>query len=264
MKYTITIDDRFWPTVHSDWSSLTSEEKRQRKEKFLKDLEVFLNTGSALEDLEANGVQVKNYVQVIHQMTLARDGADLIIAERNEQLQKHGYDATHDDALVNDELVDAAIALLTEDPVRWPEGLDRKVFNNASEKDTVGRFAVAGAFMAAELDRLLRARAANGGVSPAPVLPEAGTLVRARRGLHDRLIRLGVSHDEAGGLQAALGQRCQEGPAGAVQGRERGGEGQVAGQAAEGARPVRQGGPRQARRAGREGTGGHTHTRGQI
>ena len=200
MKYTITIDDRFWPTVHSDWSSLTSEEKRQRKEKFLKDLEVFLNTGSALEDLEANGVQVKNYVQVIHQMTLARDGADLIIAERNEQLQKHGYDATHDDALVNDELVDAAIALLTEDPVRWPEGLDRKVFNNASEKDTVGRLTVAGAFVAAEVDRLLRARAANGGVSPAPVLPEVGTLVRARRGLHDRLIRLGVSHDEAGFL----------------------------------------------------------------
>jgi hypothetical protein len=89
---------------------------------------------------------------------ITTEGVALIHAERNEQLNKHGYDAAHDDTLQQDQLVDAAVALITEDPERWPQDMDRAVFNTASEKDTVGRLAVAGAFIAAELDRLLRAR----------------------------------------------------------------------------------------------------------
>lgn len=164
MKYHITIDDRFWAVKHPEWNSLDAQEQTFRMKRFVEELQDFLNTGDGGEsrsvlsakrtDLLAD--EVMEFITIREVITT--EGVALIQAERNEQLNKHGYDAAHDDTLQQDQLVDAAVALITEDPERWPQDMDRAVFNTASEKDTVGRLAVAGAFIAAELDRLLRAR----------------------------------------------------------------------------------------------------------
>ncbi len=96
-----------------------------------------------------------------------------IFEERLEQLKKHGYDARHDDGHRNGELARAAdcilrglsLPALREEsgwmtaPVDWPWEPEswRKVLNH----DTEGRLAIAGALIAAEIDRVNRAHIAG-------------------------------------------------------------------------------------------------------
>jgi uncharacterized iron-regulated protein len=90
-------------------------------------------------------------------------GVTAIAIERNEQIQKHGHDAAHDDSFTAGELEDAAKALLNEDYEQWPKGWPTHDFLRMSEKGTRERLAVIGAFLAAEIDRIDRQLAAQQG-----------------------------------------------------------------------------------------------------
>ncbi|MEP2445610.1 MAG: hypothetical protein ABJI69_00155 [Balneola sp.] len=86
-------------------------------------------------------------------------GITKIQKERKDHLTKHGYTAEHDDQYTKEELLDAALFCITGDmsnaPVSWHDEFYRKVFR----KCRVDQLAVAGALIAAEIDRLQRADA---------------------------------------------------------------------------------------------------------
>ncbi len=161
MKYHIEIDDAYWPRHFPNWQQFSHKERAAKFKEELYRIREWLRGGQGdfysakVTNPDGSQVSLVTFRQITDEPPT---GAGLIAVERNEQLQKHGFDEAHDDQRVNDELVDAAIALLTEDPERWPKGMDRAQFDSASEKDTVARITVAAAFLAAELDRLLRAR----------------------------------------------------------------------------------------------------------
>ena len=101
--------------------------------------------------------------------TPIQTGADLIQAERLRQMTKEGYDAEHDDGHKKAELTSAAAAycmaacnqivypdesLPSSEPPMWP-------FAQAywkPHRDPVRNLVKAGALIAAEIDRTLRAR----------------------------------------------------------------------------------------------------------
>lgn len=86
-----------------------------------------------------------------------KTGIEQITEERVKQITKHGYTAYHDVVYQNKELVDAAIAYLFTalgydifpENVRWP--FSPKYFKNEGYVESLKK---AGAFIAAELDRL--------------------------------------------------------------------------------------------------------------
>ena len=83
-------------------------------------------------------------------------GIEEIQQERNEQIHKHNRQVK-DDVLnnPNEELKKAAIAMLTNDVLEFPENWNfyrkEKLLNKKTYKE---RLAIAGAFCAAEIDRL--------------------------------------------------------------------------------------------------------------
>ena len=89
-------------------------------------------------------------------------GAERIAAERQRQIDKEGYTAEHDDAHASDDFVRAAVAYLETSgphrpvPMGWPwyEG-------EWKPKDRISNLVRAGALIAAEIDRLERARKAE-------------------------------------------------------------------------------------------------------
>lgn len=78
-----------------------------------------------------------------------------IVQERRRQVEEEGYDADHDDGYVEGELALAAADLLLEgaDPmnIEDPWGLKARHKGNR-----IRQLEIAGALVAAELDRLLR------------------------------------------------------------------------------------------------------------
>jgi hypothetical protein len=88
-----------------------------------------------------------------------KTGVELIAEERQEQIEKHGFDATHDDDQYHSggELIDAVRYLLTGLPGFWPKSWDKKWEQKFAEKmPGVETLKVAGALIAAEIDRLQR------------------------------------------------------------------------------------------------------------
>lgn len=112
----------------------------------------------------------------------------MIAAERHEQRTKHGFSDAYDDQHTDDELLNAAVAVLTEDLERWPGKMDRRIFFNATEKGEAERRAVGAALIAADIDRILRARERSG---PLPVL-KVGCRVRLPHNLYDVLYADGM------------------------------------------------------------------------
>lgn len=114
---------------------------------------VILKIGSHAEMLEAFKTitpQAGTY------STPLKDGAELIQKERYEQIHRHkrtiAYDQEHNDS---GELIQGAIACLSRHeffPASWDEDICNHIRLNKSEID---RLIVAGAFIAAEIDRLL-------------------------------------------------------------------------------------------------------------
>lgn len=126
---------------------------------------------------------------------------DLIAQERDEQITKHGFTPEHDDALDAGQLEEAAAALLTEDPIRWPAQLDQLIFHRASEKRTLNRLAVAAALIAAEMDRIIRADKVDPKsltlTLPGPNTPAVGDQVRLADDVKDQMERAGLATSSA-------------------------------------------------------------------
>lgn len=82
-------------------------------------------------------------------------GAKMIAEERSRQIDE--WSAEHDDDHDRGELVDAAIALLRGAPPAFgPSWIGDLEWKLRQRKDRKRTLAVAGAFVAAEIDRLMR------------------------------------------------------------------------------------------------------------
>ncbi|HLD89410.1 MAG TPA: hypothetical protein VI911_00060 [Patescibacteria group bacterium] len=85
-----------------------------------------------------------------------KTGIELIAIERQEQIEKHGFDKDHDEEMINGELIDAAVYLLTGEinylPKSWDEKWHLKFRSKFSNE--IESLKVAGALIAAEIDRI--------------------------------------------------------------------------------------------------------------
>jgi len=84
-------------------------------------------------------------------------GIELIAKERKEQIEKHGWDDSHDDKHTDLSLRNCAIYNLTKDDNFWPSNWDVKYKKKMDAKNYKENLIVAGALIAAEIDRLNRA-----------------------------------------------------------------------------------------------------------
>ena len=82
-------------------------------------------------------------------------GIKLIAKERQEQITKHGFNTEWDSAYKCGELVTAAKYCINLKGSNWPEGWDASFRAKIYAKSYKERLVIAGAFIAAELDRLL-------------------------------------------------------------------------------------------------------------
>lgn len=136
--------------------------------------------------------------------TTGCNALELVRNERQAQMDKHGFDAAHDDQLTHDELTEAAMAVLTEDPERWPRKMSVRIFHNASEKGEAERRVVAAALLCADIDRILRERAR---VGPPPQLV-AGGRARLRPDLYDQCMNHGMDPGVCEHLATMRGTAC--------------------------------------------------------
>ena len=96
-----------------------------------------------------------------------KTGIELISQERQEQIEKHGYTgehhAAHPEWYDEGQLISAAHMLSAYDPYRSPEDLyrrmvplhwDKKWWQRMCDKPFKERLIIAGALIAAEIDRL--------------------------------------------------------------------------------------------------------------
>ena len=87
-------------------------------------------------------------------------GIELIAKERQEQIEKHGRTVEHDDLYnYNGQLAWAAAHLLAKDFSEQlddccPDGWSQEIWDKMMGKSKVERLAIAGALIAAELDRI--------------------------------------------------------------------------------------------------------------
>lgn len=81
-------------------------------------------------------------------------GISQIAEERGEQISKHGHNLLSDQQYDKDELVTAAIQYLVgpEQEV-WPEAMDKKWYKPSPE-NRIRELRIAGALIAAEIDRI--------------------------------------------------------------------------------------------------------------
>jgi hypothetical protein len=90
-----------------------------------------------------------------------KTGIELIAQERKEQIEKHQYSRKHDE-MINDngQLIDAAIQLLAVeynegwDSYNTPSGWNKDIMARMINKTRRQRLIIAGALIAAELDRI--------------------------------------------------------------------------------------------------------------
>jgi hypothetical protein len=85
-------------------------------------------------------------------------GIELIAEERRQQVEKHGFNEAHDSSSFNQcgELKEAALHLLSDGALPFPSQwmFDWKI--KFSRKSKLERLTIAGALIAAEIDRLNR------------------------------------------------------------------------------------------------------------
>ncbi len=103
-----------------------------------------------------------NYARATSTITGGETGSDLISKERIRQASKEGYTLNHDSHHVNGELVDAAVLYARPDlsgmtlhsgepPIDWPW---EKEFDKREKHSRIRQLTIAGALIAAEIDRL--------------------------------------------------------------------------------------------------------------
>lgn len=191
---TVTVDEAYWPKTFPEWNTLRRDQQEELKQSVMKALKHAIDNGKPAPEGVHFGYTV-----------FTNDALVRIIEERGEQVKKHGFTTDADDRLVNDELQRAALAVLTEDPFQWPENMDKRIYRHAITKHEPERLVVVAALLAAEVDRLLRARAATAHL-PVPKI-EVGGRVRVHRNVYDRLLAATYSEAEAEHL-STLADRC--------------------------------------------------------
>lgn len=80
------------------------------------------------------------------------NGIELIIKERKKQVIKHSV--VSDTKYIRGELIMVATALIQCDKWHWPRDWDISLFNKWLKKSPAERLAIAGAFLAAEIDSI--------------------------------------------------------------------------------------------------------------
>lgn len=92
-----------------------------------------------------------------------KTGIELIAEERREQIEKHGFNLVQDEQYYqNNELVNAAIYSLTLDRNKYPDNWEfwfhdnmiKKQERMSEEEFLIERLKIAGALIAAEIDRV--------------------------------------------------------------------------------------------------------------
>lgn len=98
-------------------------------------------------------------------MTDRKTGVELIAVERQEQIEKHGRTLEHDIQINSDFQMIKAVGMLIFTPtdegfdlmdhdIFLPDGWDKDIWMKMHGKPYKERLIIAGAFIAAELDRL--------------------------------------------------------------------------------------------------------------
>lgn len=80
-------------------------------------------------------------------------GSELIKSERLRQIDKEGWSFEHDDQHNRGELIEAALCYIDPDIATWPWD---KSWDKRNQHNHIRRLAIAGALIAAEIDRLQR------------------------------------------------------------------------------------------------------------
>lgn len=83
-------------------------------------------------------------------------GIELIAQERQEQIEKHKIsiydDIDHND---NGELIESVRAIINQDFTEFPHNFTKEMGKKILNKPIIEQFAIAGALIAAEMDRLI-------------------------------------------------------------------------------------------------------------
>lgn len=83
-------------------------------------------------------------------------GVELIAQERDEQINKHGFDETRDTQYyANAELVQATLFSIKPNLFSFPKNWNPIYAEKIEKKNLLDRYKVAGALIAAEMDRLI-------------------------------------------------------------------------------------------------------------
>lgn len=94
-----------------------------------------------------------------------KTGIELIAKERSEQIEKHGFKAEDETQhYQSNELIDAAMYCLMEDDDLYPrswgfwfhDNMRKKEERMSEQEFTIERLKIAGALIAAEIDRILQ------------------------------------------------------------------------------------------------------------
>ena len=83
-----------------------------------------------------------------------KTGAKLIAKERKEQIKKHGFDISNDLFYSDNELLKGALFCINPDLFEWPFNWEYAFASKIRENDRVSQLKKAGAFIAAEIDRI--------------------------------------------------------------------------------------------------------------
>lgn len=83
-----------------------------------------------------------------------KTGIQLITEERKEQIEKHGWDLANDMDYGRNELVKAALFCISPKFFEWPFNWTEEFRKKIIKKNRVDQLKVAGALIAAEIDRI--------------------------------------------------------------------------------------------------------------
>jgi hypothetical protein len=85
---------------------------------------------------------------------IMKSGIELITAERQDQIEKHSFDKSHDNNEAAFNLSNAAVFVLTQDEAYFPKEWEGKWRDKFRAKTYKERLVTAGALLAAEIDKL--------------------------------------------------------------------------------------------------------------
>lgn len=87
---------------------------------------------------------------------MEKTAVELIAIERQEQIEKHGFDAEDDAKYTKHELVKAAKFMITQFPLDYPDW-DRWLMEKSKSMSRIKQLIVSASLIAAEIDRRLAA-----------------------------------------------------------------------------------------------------------